>query len=413
MSPPPPDPATSVAVVETPTGLEIRMRELRRHPATCLQVLAGGALLSVAGLVVAFQMEQQWPREWTRTGVWGFGGSALGLSLLLPIGALCERWRHELVIDHDGVMHHFHTGETHLRRPFPFKSILRLSAKPALTFIDPHGDPVAPLLPYTDAEQQHVYRLIVGYLQRTGLLPGLHELDEWEARIETLEKPAQSCLLAEVGAHSFRVEFALPKVLPNERNFHSGRTSLVVAGVAAGVAALALGVSALTNLPQPLLLLLPCFIVGVVALGNTVSSHLGRIRADESTRALTQAISVVGDLLVRTTGLGDKQVWRRGEVRDIGVIVALGTSDSEGNTSPDTASLSLLTWQGQTTVLRWAIFDRGRNETPREEFEWIASQLRLALKLYTPPSAAPTPAALEESPPSSSAIVANQRDVQT
>ncbi len=389
------------------------MRELRNNPTTCLRVMACLVLASVAGLAVTLVLERAWHPAWTRTGVWFLGAAAIALAVLGPFGFLSYRMRQVLAVCADRfTLHRHENAGQHFQQDILFATIRRIRAKPRLMFVNHLGEGFEPLKEYSEAEQRRAYRLIVDHLQRTNALPGLREIDDDETRIETLEKPAQSTLRAEESVHTFRVEIPLPKVLPNERNRSSQRNAARTAGVAAIVGAVALVAIVVTQHPLPALILLPSFMVGAIALFTCFTCFMGRQAADEQTRFLTQAISVAGDLLVRTTGLGDKQVWRRGEIQDIGVMVSLGTGDSEGNTSPDTASLSVLTWKGRIDQLHHTIFDRGSNETPREEMEWIASQLRLALKLYAPPAAAAAPDALAESPPSSTDIVAHRRDVQ-
>jgi hypothetical protein len=411
MPPTTPDSAESITVVETPTGLEIRMRELRNNPKTCLTVMACLVLTSVAGLAATLALERAWHPAWTRTGVCLLGAGAIALAVLGPLGFLSYRMRQVLVVCADRfTLHRHENAGQHFQQNILFATIRRIVAKPRLMFVDHLGSGFEPLREYSEAEQRRAYRLIVDHLLRTNALTGLREIDDDECRIETLEKPALSTLRAEESGHTFRVEIPLPKLLPNERNRNHQRNAARIAGVAAIIGALAMVAFFVTQHPLPALMVFPSFVVGAIALFSFFSCFMGKQAADEHTRVLTQAISVAGDLLVRTTGLGDKQVWRRGEIQDIGVTVSLGTSDSEGASSPDTVTLSVLTWKGRSVRLHHAIFDRGRNETPREEMEWIASQLRLALGLFTP-TIAPTPTV--ETPPSSSAIVAHRQDVQS
>ena len=130
----------------------------------------------------------------------------------------------------------------------------------------------------------------------------------------------------------------------------------------------------------------PVFVTGLFLLAAAAnkSSVINQDAYDDD----LQQLSVLGNLLVRTSRDLHKQVWYQHEIRDIALMqgarpkTANIASGDVGNLRLEVSLsngdvVSLIPWNSDLSLV---------NSYPREELEWVATQLRLALFPTAPQS---------------------------
>ncbi len=106
-----------------------------------------------------------------------------------------------------------------------------------------------------------------------------------------------------------------------------------------------------------------------------------------------QQLSVAGNLLVRTSRDQQKQVWYENEIRDI-VLTQSALTGATDDAGGYTYNFRLEVWlhNGEiVNLITWNSVVLNADDGPREELEWVTTQLRLAL-WPTATSAEPSPA---------------------